>query len=111
MVELFKALSDETRLRILALVWDGEMCVCEIEEALGLTQSNASRHLTALKKAGLLISSKHAQWAYYKLNDAFISGNRGLADWLAVRLKALPTYSSDIGKALACRDNDMCRGK
>lgn len=50
MLDILKALADETRLRILSQVLRGEMCVCEIEECLGLTQSNASRHLTTLKK-------------------------------------------------------------
>lgn len=60
MVERFKALSDETRLRILSLIVKKEMCVCEIETALGLTQSNASRHLTTLKQAEILESYKSA---------------------------------------------------
>ena len=69
MTDVFKALSDETRLRILSLILKGEMCVCEIEDCLGLTQSNASRHLTALKNAGILSSSKQAQWAYYSMRN------------------------------------------
>ena len=58
MVDIFKALAEETRLRIFAQIIKGDMCVCEIEECLHLTQSNASRHLTALKRAGILDSYK-----------------------------------------------------
>jgi len=50
LIDILKALSDETRLRIVAQIFKGDMCVCEIEASLGLTQSNASRHLTILKK-------------------------------------------------------------
>jgi ArsR family transcriptional regulator len=111
MTELFKALSDETRLRILSLVWEDELCVCEIEACLGLTQSNASRHLTALKNAGLLSVARRAQWSYYKLSDAFVRDNGALAEYLGARLKALLTYSADMKKARECRDSDLCQCK
>ena len=75
MIDILKALAEETRLRIFAQIIKGDMCVCEIEECLELTQSNASRHLTALKRAGILDSYKTAQWAYYKVSDTFITEN------------------------------------
>jgi ArsR family transcriptional regulator len=109
MVDIFKALSDETRLRILSVVWDGEMCVCEIEAALGLTQSNASRHLTALKNAGILSSRKCAQWAYYKLNEEFSHNNKELAAYLTDQMRMLPGYDSDRSKAAACREEGLCQ--
>ena len=56
MIDILKALSDETRMRIFRMILNGDMCVCEIENSLNLTQSNASRHLTVLKKAGILNS-------------------------------------------------------
>ena len=108
MTDIFKALSDETRLRILALIWDDEKCVCEIEDCLSLTQSNASRHLTALKNAGLLSCYKHAQWAYYKLSDEFRQNNAALMDYLAVKLRTLPGYEADMKKAKECKDRDLC---
>lgn len=108
MTDIFKALSDETRLRILSLIMNGEMCVCEIEECLGLTQSNASRHLTVLKDAGILSSFKQAQWVYYKLNEDFCIENPDLTNYLVVKLKALPSYEADINKAQKCKDKDMC---
>ena len=55
LARVFKALSDETRLTILALVFrHGPLCVCEVEQVLGITQSKASRHLRYLRAAGLL---------------------------------------------------------
>lgn len=106
--DIFKALSDETRLRILSLILNGEMCVCEIEDCLGLTQSNASRHLTVLKDAGILSSFKQAQWVYYKLNEDFCRENPDLSNYLVVKLKTLPSYEADINKAQKCKEKDMC---
>ncbi len=71
-VQLFKALADETRIRILNLLRNGELCVCDIEEVLDIQQSNASRHLNKLKLAGLIISAKKSQWVYYRLNNEIV---------------------------------------
>lgn len=68
-VQLFKALSDETRIRILNLLKNGELCVCDIEKILNIQQSNASRHLNKLKWAGIIVSEKKSQWVYYRFND------------------------------------------
>ncbi len=66
-VEILKALGDETRVRILHLVQEKPLCVCEIQEILGLSQSNTSRHLIKLKNAKLIKGDKKAQWVYYSL--------------------------------------------
>jgi ArsR family transcriptional regulator len=108
MIDIFKALSDETRLRILSLVFEGEMCVCEIEECLGLTQSNASRHLTVLKNAGILSSRKQAQWAYYRLSEEFYNENRELVEYLSKKLTLLPTYEPDHQKRDICKQEILC---
>ena len=64
---LFKALGDDTRLRIVALLAHGELCVCHIEEALSLTQPNASRHLGILRDAGVVSHERRDRWVYYRL--------------------------------------------
>lgn len=66
---LFKALGDETRLRIVALLAHGELCVCHVEAALGLTQSNASRQLGILRSAGVVEARRHLSWVYYRLAE------------------------------------------
>ncbi len=66
-VELFHALSDETRLKILALLRGGEHCVCELTEALDLRQSLLSFHLKTLKDAGLVTDRREGRWMYYAL--------------------------------------------
>jgi ArsR family transcriptional regulator len=64
---LFKALGDETRLRIVALLSHGELCVCHIQEALGLSQPNVSRHLAVLRGAGVVNDRREGSWVYYGL--------------------------------------------
>jgi len=68
-VDIFKALSDENRLRILNLLRNGELCVCDIEAVLNIKQSNASRHLNRLKTTKIILPEKKSQWVYYRLND------------------------------------------
>jgi len=65
----FKALADETRLRILKLLEVREMCVCEIMVALGLTQPTASHHLGLLENAGLIKDRKKGKWVFYSVAD------------------------------------------
>lgn len=63
---IFKALSDETRLQILALLlWQGELCVCDVEAVLDITQSKASRHLRYLQNANLVQSRRVGVWMHY----------------------------------------------
>ncbi|PHV70565.1 transcriptional regulator [Sporanaerobium hydrogeniformans] len=111
MVELLKALADETRLRILAQVLKGKLCVCEIENCLVLTQSNVSRHLTILKSAGILSSYKKAQWTYYMINDDFINNHKYLYDYLCQEVKRLPSYQMDSINLQKSKFQDLCQCK
>lgn len=67
LTRLFRALGDETRLRIVALLSHGELCVCHLEAALDLNQSNASRQLGILKAAGIVDSRREGTWVYYSI--------------------------------------------
>lgn len=68
MAKTFKALSDETRLKMLALLERrGELCVCDFVAALNITQSKASRHLQYLVHSGLLADRREGVWVYYRL--------------------------------------------
>ena len=64
---LFKALADDTRLRILSLLQAGEICVCDIHGSLGVPQPTVSRHLAYLRKAGLVHGRKDGLWVHYRL--------------------------------------------
>src|SRR5919204_432990 len=64
---LFRALSDATRLRILALLVDGEVCVCRLHETLRLPQPTVSRHLAYLRRSGLVETRRDGLWIHYRL--------------------------------------------
>jgi ArsR family transcriptional regulator len=66
---LFKALADSTRLRILGLLLAGEVCVCDIHDTLAIPQPKASRHLAYLRKAGLVHARREGLWMHYRLAD------------------------------------------
>ncbi len=67
---IFKALSDETRLRIIKLLERGELCVCDLVAALAIVQPKASFHLGVLKEAGLIQDRKQGKWIHYRLNES-----------------------------------------
>jgi len=68
LVKIFKALSDETRLRILNLLLERECCVCEVMQALDISQTRASRNLGALYDAGFLKLRKDGLWSLYSID-------------------------------------------
>lgn len=68
--QLFKALADETRLRILGLLLTGEVCVCHIHESLRISQPKASRHLAYLRRAGLVETRRNGLWIHYRLAES-----------------------------------------
>jgi ArsR family transcriptional regulator len=68
LVKAFKALSDETRLRILNLLLERECCVCEVMQALNISQPRASRNLSALYDAGFLKLRREGLWALYSID-------------------------------------------
>jgi len=68
-IKVMKAASDPTRVKILKMLEKREMCVCEIQTALGTAQSTASKHLRILEDAGLVVSKKDGLWVNYLLAD------------------------------------------
>lgn len=67
--EIFKALANENRIRILAVLREGERCVCELQAALDAPQSTVATHLRKLKDAGLVTSRKKGTWRLYRVTD------------------------------------------
>ncbi|MBW7453438.1 ArsR/SmtB family transcription factor [Paenibacillus sepulcri] len=98
MLESLKLLSDKSRLTILTLLREQELCVCDIVEILETTQPNVSQHLKKLKTGGLINETKRRQWVYYSLN---LADKPYLNDLLAHlpsmkdRINALNTQSCD----------------
>jgi len=72
LVQVMRALGDENRLRILTLLRKGNLNVGELEQILGITQSNVSRHLNRLRQTNLIIHEKRAQWVYYHINNSML---------------------------------------
>jgi ArsR family transcriptional regulator len=86
-IKTFKALSDETRLRILNILLERECCVCEVMQALDISQTRASRNLTALYDAGFLKLRKDGFWSLYSIDRDGM--NEYLADLVQAVTKAL----------------------
>jgi ArsR family transcriptional regulator len=87
---LFKALADETRLRILALLSRGELCVCDLMAVLDLPQSTVSRHLAYLRNAGWVEDRRQGVWMYYRLALSDSPLQRELLPLLTARLAEVP---------------------
>jgi ArsR family transcriptional regulator len=106
---LFKALGDETRLRIVALLSHGELCVCHLEEALALSQPNVSRHLGILRAACVVEDRREGNWVYYRLleqDDPDCERHlRGLVQSFTKR----DVLRRDVEKLLKIRGPGACR--
>ena len=68
-VQFYKCLADDTRLKSLLLIClKGELCVCDLQQALDLSQPKVSRHLAELRRCGLLLDERRGKWVYYRIN-------------------------------------------
>jgi len=92
---LFNAMSDPTRLRLLALLRQGERCVCDLVDALRVPQARASRHLARLRAAGLVTSRRQGYWTYYSLAPARGRVHRSLLNCLGVCAREDATLGAD----------------
>lgn len=111
-----KALSDESRTRVLLFLRGGELCVCQIMEMLGLAPSTVSTHLNILHRAGLLESRKEGRWIYYRLPGKDAPPRiRAIVRWLLDSLADDPQVGQDSKKVKAvCKmslDDLCCRYK
>jgi ArsR family transcriptional regulator, arsenate/arsenite/antimonite-responsive transcriptional repressor len=80
--QLFHALSDQIRLEVVALLLDGERCVCELMADMNLAQSRLSWHLKTLSDAGIISGRREGRWNYYSLNREALSEAKELLDSL-----------------------------
>ena len=109
MEKVLKALADGNRLRIMNLLMRGELCVCELVEILGLSQTNVSRHLNKLTQAGLLDFRKEAQWVFYRINNDFMKEHSFLAKYLKASFENNKAFHMDIDKLLKTK-RDLASG-
>ena len=101
-LELFKALSDDNRLRILRAVSSAELSVGELMGVLGMPQSTVSRHLKPLREAGLVEGRREGTSVYYHRGPVF--RDRVFSDWLGVRLEGVDRVAEDAASVRRVMD-------
>ncbi len=107
LAQQFRALSEDLRLNILALLFGhGELCVCEVERFLRVSQSKASRHLRYLLNAGLVQDRRDGLWVYYRVAEPTTDKERLLLDALRRLLEDAPV--PDISKELEAMRAERC---
>lgn len=92
---LFKALADKTRLRVLALLGKNEVCVCHIHDSLGLPQPTISRHLAYLRRSGLVTARRDGVWMHYQVSQALAPPVQRVVDAALDVLAQAPATSQD----------------
>ncbi|MCL4204588.1 MAG: winged helix-turn-helix domain-containing protein [Pirellulaceae bacterium] len=107
-VEVFRALGDETRLRILNLLSEREVCVCEIVDVLKLGQSKISRHLAVLKHAGLVECRRDGMWVFYQLTPARSDMHRQILDWLVAMRHQIAESRRDLQRLGELTEQPQC---
>ena len=108
-VQLFKALADETRFRIMVLLTQGELCVCDLMDVLEEPQSKISRHLSYLKHSGLTYSKRVGVWMHYGLREKADERCDHLVRFLSEELLPLPQSRKDIDRLRQLKQEDGCK--
>jgi DNA-binding transcriptional ArsR family regulator len=110
-VTICRALGDATRWRIVRLVMDEALCVCELAEILGMPQSSLSSHVQIIRKAGLLESEKCEKWTYFRIEKKYLKLLRSMESGLGE--DADPLWTEDARNAaarMAKREQSCCPG-
>lgn len=105
----FRALADETRWRIIRLVIDRALCVCELADILAMPQSSVSSHVQIIRKAGLLVSERRGKWTYFRIHPK----HSPLLTRIIETFPNSPEHKTDLKKAearLIDRQNSCCPG-
>ncbi|MEO7098343.1 MAG: metalloregulator ArsR/SmtB family transcription factor [Luteolibacter sp.] len=106
-----RALADSTRWRIIRLVLDDALCVCELADILEMPQSSVSSHVQIIRKAGLLESEKCEKWTYFQIHPDYRKLIQSLAEFFNESNEAiLETDASRAVQRLAKRENSCCPG-
>ena len=105
---LFRAFSDRTRLRILHLLKGDELCVCDLVSILRVPQPTASRHLSYLRRAGLVRVRKERSWNYYSLAEPRNSFHAKLLECLGTCFSEVPELGRDAGRRAMSRVGARC---
>ncbi len=95
---LFRALADRTRLRLLNLIADREICVCYFVEILKTSQPKISRHLAYLRRAGLVAARRQGRWMHYRLVAPCDSAATAILKETLAHLRETPSMQADLAK-------------
>jgi len=104
---IFKALSEPIRLRIMVMLTLGELCVCDLVELLGLPQSTVSRHMSRLKAVGLVVDRRAGKWVHYCIADDQSVLNQPMRGMLE-SLSKEPPHRDDIARLTEYRKTKSC---
>src|SRR5579863_5525849 len=100
---LFRALADSTRLRLLNLISNREICVCYFVEILGISQPKISRHLAYLRRAGIVAARREGRWTHYRLAMPKDSATRGILQETLKHILEKPEMRRDVARlGMAC---------
>jgi len=105
---MFRAFCDRTRLRVLSLLQDGDLCVGDIVESLQVPQPKVSRHLGQLRKAGLVTARKEGLWNHYSLAAPTTEFHRKLLECAVTCFQEVPEIKSDNSRAKKLRKSGGC---
>jgi ArsR family transcriptional regulator len=105
---MFRAFSERTRLRILHLLVDGEMCVGDLVSILDISQPRVSQHLAYLRNAGLVVGRKEGLWSYYSLAPTHSHFHKKLLECLRHCFAEVPELQADDRRAAKLRSEGSC---
>ncbi|MFA5010628.1 MAG: metalloregulator ArsR/SmtB family transcription factor [Ignavibacteria bacterium] len=106
--QIFKALSDSSRIRIIKMLQRKPLCVCEIREILNLATSTVSKHLSILREAGLIVDWKDGKWINYKINPAPDSLASNALLYIQMQIEDDSTIKNDRKKIMGVDRNILC---
>ena len=107
-LSITKALSDESRLRALIAVKDGELCLCQIIQVLGLSPATVSKHMNILEQAGLVTRTRQGKWRFYRLaGDSASRVVKRALEWVLSELRNDPRVNEDARNIRKVRRQDL----
>ena len=107
-IQIYRALSEQMRLRILLLLTQGELCVCDIMAVLEEPQSKVSRHIAYLKNSGLIQGKRVGTWMHYNIKDNLDILSAAHVEFLKRQLSDLDWARADLKKMKEIREAKLC---
>ncbi|MCX5810330.1 MAG: metalloregulator ArsR/SmtB family transcription factor [Proteobacteria bacterium] len=108
LTQMYKALSEDMRLRVVMLLTHGEICVCDLMAIFGESQSKVSRHLAYLKHSGLVKSKRVGTWMHYSLKEPLDSTIDAQVTFMKQQLSQLPVFLRDEEKMQDIKKQKLC---